>query len=323
MSVRPVELTSVGSQPHNSREPDRAEGRAPSGAAGTTGVSALFGEDGQLWKRVSRGDSISEQWLEERPPGLYASPWGTPTLGARNQVVRDIARQLEDLEAAESWEKMASRHRAETARSPLADRVKCYETEAVDQSATPFDHPQHTRAHLNHQIVGEALREEFVATANERAASVRFGSATPNASCCAGPPRTTSTCSSTSIAIPRASSTSPAGLATSRAKIARHALPAFPSYDNRCDGSGFMADLFGLVRPTAGSFAVSPIFAAAETELTCLTTSTPRSPVRARRSRARTGLLNNQGRHESRRRQAVGFPWSVHQVSSLPPSHHR
>jgi hypothetical protein len=129
----------------------------------TAGVSTVYSEEGRLWMRVSPGHSISARWLEERAPDLYARWWDAPSLIARDQVARDIEKRLEDLETAESWEKMALQYQAETARSPLADRVARYEAEAAELGATSFDDPRRTAAHRSHQAVGDALRDELAA----------------------------------------------------------------------------------------------------------------------------------------------------------------
>jgi hypothetical protein len=113
--------------------------------------------------RVSPGHSISERWLEEQAPDLYARWWDAPSLGARDQVARDIEKRLEDLEAAESWEKMALRHRVETPPSPPSGRVASYEAQAAQLGATPFADPGRTAAHRRHQAVGDALRDELAA----------------------------------------------------------------------------------------------------------------------------------------------------------------
>jgi hypothetical protein len=92
----------------------------------SAGVSGLYREEGKVWLRVSPGHAISEQWLEDRAPDLYARWWDAPSLRAREEVARSIEMRLEELESAESWEKMALRHQAETPPSPLADRVARY-----------------------------------------------------------------------------------------------------------------------------------------------------------------------------------------------------
>jgi hypothetical protein len=43
------------------------------------------------------------------------------------------------MEAAESWQKTALRHQAETPRSTLADRVTRYEAEATQLGAIPLE----------------------------------------------------------------------------------------------------------------------------------------------------------------------------------------
>ncbi len=144
---------------------DEFYGSPDHGGRGQHSVSTLYNEEGQLWMRVSPGHSISERWIEERAPDLYARWWDAPSLGTRDQVARDIEKRLEDLEAAESWEKMALRHEVETPPSPLAERVASYEAQAAQLGATPFADPGRTAAHLRHQAVGDALRDELAAAA--------------------------------------------------------------------------------------------------------------------------------------------------------------
>ena len=69
----------------------------------SAGVSGLYSEEGLIWLRVSPGHAISEQWLEERAPDLYARWWDAPSLHARDEMARSIEKRLEELEAAESW----------------------------------------------------------------------------------------------------------------------------------------------------------------------------------------------------------------------------
>ena len=56
----------------------------------SAGVSGLYRDEGQVWLRVSPGHAISEQWLEERAPDLYARWWDAPSLPARDEVARSI-----------------------------------------------------------------------------------------------------------------------------------------------------------------------------------------------------------------------------------------
>ena len=135
----------------------------------SAGVSGLYSEEGQMWLRVSPGHAISEQWLEERAPELYARWWDAPSVGARDQVALQIEKRLEELEAAESWEKMALRHQVEKPRSTLADRVAGYEAEASRLGAMPLDDPRRPAAHLAHQASGDALREQLAAAPAEAA----------------------------------------------------------------------------------------------------------------------------------------------------------
>ena len=65
--------------------------------------------------------------------------WDAPSLAARDQVALQIETRLEELEAAESWEKLAMRHQVESPRSTLADRVRRYEAEASTLPAIPLE----------------------------------------------------------------------------------------------------------------------------------------------------------------------------------------
>lgn len=128
----------------------------------SAGVSGLYREEGQSWLRVSPGHAVSEQWLEERAPDLYARWWDAPSAQARDAVAQSIEQRLEELESAESWEKMALRHQAATPPSPLADRVAKYEAEAARLGAIPFDDLRRTALQRSHQTRGDALRAELV-----------------------------------------------------------------------------------------------------------------------------------------------------------------
>jgi hypothetical protein len=107
----------------------------------SAGASGLSSEEGQMWVRVSPGHAISELWLEERAPDLYARWWAAPSVGARDHVaLQKEALQIEnELQAAESWGKLALRHKVETPSSTLADRVAGYEAEASRLGGIPLD----------------------------------------------------------------------------------------------------------------------------------------------------------------------------------------
>ena len=69
-------------------------------------VSGLYSEERRMWLRVSPDHAISEQWLQERAPELYARWWDTPSLAARDQVALQIEKRLEELEGpsrGRSW----------------------------------------------------------------------------------------------------------------------------------------------------------------------------------------------------------------------------
>jgi hypothetical protein len=145
----------------------------------SAGVSGLYSEQGQMWLRVSPGHAISEQWLQERAPELYARWWDAPSLAARDQVALQIEKRLEELETAESWQKLTLRHQAWTPRSTLADRVARYEAEATTLGAFPFDDPRRAASHLNHQASGGALGDKLGAAPQARRGTSRPGGSTP------------------------------------------------------------------------------------------------------------------------------------------------
>jgi Phosphoenolpyruvate carboxykinase N-terminal domain len=102
----------------------------------SAGASGLSSEEGQMWARVSPGHAISELWLEERAPDLYARWWAAPSVGARDHVALQIEKEPQ---AAKSWEKLALRRKVETPSSTLADRVAGYEAEASRLGGIPLD----------------------------------------------------------------------------------------------------------------------------------------------------------------------------------------
>ena len=81
-------------------------------------------------------------------PELHARRWDAPSDGGRDQVALHIEKRLEELESAESWEKLALRHQAGTPRSTQAYRVVGYEAEASRLGAIPLDDPRRPAAHL-------------------------------------------------------------------------------------------------------------------------------------------------------------------------------
>jgi hypothetical protein len=136
----------------------------------SAGASGLYSEEGQMSLRVSPGHAISEQWLHECAPELYARWWDAPSLAARDEVALQIEKRLEELEAAESWEKLGLRHQAGTPRSTLADRVAGYEAEASRVGAIPLeDQVRRPAAHLADQASGDALGEQLAAAPAEAA----------------------------------------------------------------------------------------------------------------------------------------------------------
>src|SRR5947209_4482962 len=53
-------------------------------------ISKLYAEEGQLWLRVNHGHSVSEHWLRDNAPDLYAEWWAAPSAAAQDQVALRI-----------------------------------------------------------------------------------------------------------------------------------------------------------------------------------------------------------------------------------------
>lgn len=125
------------------------------------GVSKLYSEEGQIWLQVSPGHSVSEGWLEERAPDLYAQWWAAPSLSARDQLALQIEDRLDALEPAESWELATRRYQQQTPASPLADRVSAYERDAARLGELPFDDRRRSAGRAVFQRAGGMLRDDI------------------------------------------------------------------------------------------------------------------------------------------------------------------
>lgn len=125
-----------------------------------TGVSQLYAEEGQMWLRVSPGHAISEQWLQEQAPDLYAEWWAARSVAARDQLALRIEQRLEELESADSWDTLTEAYRQRPG-SALAQKVIDYEAQAVQLGATPLDAAGRDQTHRAYQAHGDTLRAEI------------------------------------------------------------------------------------------------------------------------------------------------------------------
>lgn len=126
---------------------------------GRAGVSEVYAEEGELWLRVSPGHAVSERWLQERAPDLYAEWWAAPGAGVRDRLALQIEQRLEELESSGSWRQAVTRSREQTGPSALAARVARYEDAAERLGAIALDDPGRNAAHRAHQIAGDEVRE--------------------------------------------------------------------------------------------------------------------------------------------------------------------
>ena len=152
------------------------------------GVSEIFAEEGELWLRVSPGHAVSEQWLRESAPDLYAEWWAAPGAGVRDRLALQIEDRLEELEATGGWRQAValsqeqagptaiawtqeqvgppavawSKDQAEP--SAVADRVAQYEDAAERLGAITFGDPGRAAAHREHQVEGDEVRDLVAAT---------------------------------------------------------------------------------------------------------------------------------------------------------------
>lgn len=95
---------------------------------GSAGLSEVYAEEGELWLRISPGHAVSERWLQEHAPDLYAQWWTAPDAGLRDQLARQIEQRLEELEAtAGSWRQAAARNQELAEPTVVAERVARYE----------------------------------------------------------------------------------------------------------------------------------------------------------------------------------------------------
>jgi hypothetical protein len=130
----------------------------------SAGVSEVYAEEGELWLRVSPGHAVSERWLQERAPDLYAQWWAAPGAGVRDRLALQIEQRLEELEATGSWRQAAARSHELAEPSVLADRVARYEDDAERLGAIALDDPARAATHLAHQAEGDELRDQLAAT---------------------------------------------------------------------------------------------------------------------------------------------------------------
>lgn len=131
---------------------------------GSAGVSEVYAEEGELWLRVSPGHAVSERWLQERAPDLYAEWWAAPGAGARDRLALQIEQRLEELESTGSWRQAVTRSQEQTGPSAVVDRVARYEYAAERLGAIALDDPAREAAHLAHQVEGDEVRELVAAT---------------------------------------------------------------------------------------------------------------------------------------------------------------
>ena len=61
-------------------------------------ASELYAEDGTIWLLVSGGHSISEAWLREHAPDLYAEWLTTSDADERDEIATHIEHRLEQVE---------------------------------------------------------------------------------------------------------------------------------------------------------------------------------------------------------------------------------
>ncbi|WAX58526.1 hypothetical protein M6B22_07110 [Jatrophihabitans cynanchi] len=132
----------------------------PNGAGVSGGVSQVYTEEGESWLRVSPGHSISERWLQERAPDLYAQWWAAPSGAQRDQLAHVIEQRLDELEAAPTW-RQAANAAGERADSALVERVSRYEDQAERLGMIAIDDPTRPGEHLRFQHEGDRLRDEL------------------------------------------------------------------------------------------------------------------------------------------------------------------
>ena len=131
---------------------------------GSAGVSEVYAEEGELWLRVSPGHAVSERWLQERAPDLYAQWWAAPGAGARDRLALQIEQRLEELEATGGWRQAIARSQEPGDASAVAERVSRYEDAAERLGAIALDNPVRAGAHRAHQVEGDAVRELVAAS---------------------------------------------------------------------------------------------------------------------------------------------------------------
>jgi hypothetical protein len=130
----------------------------------SSAVSTIYAEEGELWLRVSPGHAISERWLRERTPELYAQWWAAPSTTVRDELALQIERRLEELEAGSAGRLTPDPRQQQPAQSAMTDRVAQYERDAGLLGAIALDDPARPAMHLAHQAAGDVLRAELAAT---------------------------------------------------------------------------------------------------------------------------------------------------------------
>ena len=106
----------------------------------SAGVSGVYIEEVERWLRVSPGHAISERWLQDRAPELYAQWRAASSVVARDRLALQIEARLEELEST-SGGQAATADQRQAQPSSLADRVARYEHDAQRLGAIALDDP--------------------------------------------------------------------------------------------------------------------------------------------------------------------------------------
>lgn len=137
-------------------------------AQGSAGISEVYAEEGEQWLRVSPGHAVSEHWLQERAPDLYAQWWPAPDAGLRDQLARQIEHRLEELEpTAGSWRQAAARSHELAEPTVVAEQVARYENAAERLGAIALNDPAPAATHLAHQAEGDQLHDQAATPAGD------------------------------------------------------------------------------------------------------------------------------------------------------------
>ena len=126
------------------------------------GVSEVYAAEGESWRRVSPGHSISERRLQECAPDLYAQWWAAPSATQPDQVALTIYRCLDELEAAPTGREGAAAT-SDRDSSGLTQGVTRYEDQAERLGAIALDDPGRPTKHLHFQSEGDRLRDAVAA----------------------------------------------------------------------------------------------------------------------------------------------------------------